>query len=227
MQATQQLHDLGLKFDFIDAVDGTAGTAMFSAVDVQQHVLHTGRPPAPGEIGCFASHILAWRRCCESNAPICVLEDDFEAADFFPEALAAAARWISEYGFIRLQTETRAKKVQVAQSGDFVLHRYTKMAHSTLGYVIDPRVARCFIDASSVMLEPVDVFIKRFWNHRQPLYGLTPYAVRESSLSDTSIITKRERSKKSMAVQVRRSATRLGWFFRRVVFNLNHWNKRQ
>jgi len=49
-------------------------------------------------------------------------------------------------------------------------------------YAIAPHVAGSFIQGSRVMTGPVDLFIKRFWEHKQPLFFLFPPAVDGSGL---------------------------------------------
>ena len=223
--ARQRLDELRLEFEFVDGVDGSRGAAVFDRIDSDLYVIHTGRTPTAGEIGCYASHVTAWKQCAAEGKPVCILEDDFQLEDFFPESLGFAAELIEECGFIRLQTESRGHKYRVHDRGRFQLHRYTKMPHSTLAYVISPSAARRFIEHSRVMTGPVDVFVKRFWDHRQPLYGLTPYAVQESVMSDTSHIAGRRSSPKNLATRIRRVCTRFSWFVRRVAFNLTHYRR--
>ncbi|MDH3588455.1 MAG: glycosyltransferase family 25 protein, partial [Gammaproteobacteria bacterium] len=207
-QTRQQLEDHDLEFEFLDALDGIDGSQLFDRIDSHAHLVHTGRLPTPGEIGCYASHLKAWHGCIADSHPVCVLEDDCQLQSFFAAALAAASKLIEQYGFIRLQTESRGRKYPVRDAGRFQLHRYTKMPHSTLAYVISPRVARRFIDCSKVMSESADVFVKQFWVHDQPLYGLTPYAATEGPLSNTPHISGRKRTPKSLLTRIIRIGIR-------------------
>lgn len=218
-QVGTRLNELGCEFEFFDALNGAAGTGSFHSIDTRKHVLNTGRLPTQGEVGCYASHLGVWQDCVDSNEPVCVLEDDCYLEDFFPAALATASRLCGQYGFIRLQTESRGKKRLLREADDFQLCRYTKMPHSTLAYVIAPGVAKSFIARSTVMDCPVDVFIKRFWEHGNALYGLTPYSARESSLANDTSIRSRKRLGKDPITRIARVVTKADWYLRRTAFN--------
>lgn len=222
-----QLDRLGCAFSFFDAADGSAGRLLFEAVNTRKHLINTGRLPTTGEIGCYASHLGLWQRCVTDNEPICILEDDCHLEDFFPAALTIASRLVAQYGFIRLQTETRAQKRPVRKVDDFQLYRYTKMAHSTLAYVIGPDVAKSFIEHSTVMNCPVDVFIKQFWEHGNALYGLAPYAALESQLACQTSIGDRRRPQKDLITRLNRVMAKTRSFLCRTAFNRRFARTRQ
>lgn len=218
-QAARQLGEQGLDFRWLDAVRGAAALqeGEFAGVDEERWVLHTGRSPTPGEIGCFASHRRAWQLCVETGLPFLVMEDDFRLLPGFRPALEWLENLVAEYGFVRLQTETRARKRLVRRRGDLTLWRYTKVPHSLMCYGISPAVARAFIEQTTRISEPVDVFVKRYWAHGQPLFGITPYSVEESGLSRSTCIKGRAKARKSPAVALARFGTRLNWLCRRLI----------
>lgn len=74
-----------------------------------------------------------------------IREDDFLLDDAFADAVKVVAENIDEYGFIRMQSERKAKKRLVKQTGMFQLWRYTKVPHSTMCYGISPPVAETFV----------------------------------------------------------------------------------
>ena len=202
----------------MDAIDGrTDFDRFFDEVDEEQFLLQTGREVVPGEIGCYASHIAAWRICWASGEPLVVLEDDVQIADNFAMAIAECERFIDNCGIIRLQTERRGRKkfVRRADNG-FSLYRYSKYPHSTAGYVISPRVAEVFCRESAVFSAPVDLFMKKFWEHKQPMYGLVPYPVDESEHSRSSAIGSRSKVAKSAGQRFRRMLIKATWFLRRI-----------
>jgi glycosyl transferase family 25 len=123
---------------------------------------------------------------------------------------------IAECGFIRLQSETRARKQRVAARGDYTLWRYTKVPHSTMCNAISPEVARDFAEQTRSIYEPVDVFIKKFWEHGQPIYGITPYTVTESALSQQTHIPHREKVPKGLGRSTRRFLRKCGWEVKRI-----------
>ncbi len=219
-QVACQLRSFGLPWTIFDAFDGLGGAAIFEAIDRRGFLLNTGRSVTAGEIGCFASHRGLWQRCAAGERPFCILEDDCRLQDRFPRALKAAGSLADRYGFIRLQHETRARKRVVACQDGFELHRYTRMANSTLAYVVSPNAATRLLAASSIMDAPVDILIKRFWRHGQALHGLTPYSASESDLSANTSIGLRNPAAKNLSERLGRTTTRLRWLYRRTVFNL-------
>ncbi len=157
-----------------------------------------------------------WQKCVEFGEPLMIMEDDFQLLPGFACAVEQVAKNISERGFIRLQSETRAKKQRVAARGDYTLWRYTKVPHSSMCNSMTPEVARNLVEQTRVVREPVDVFIKKFWEHGQTIYGLTPYTVTESSLSQKTCILHREKVPKGFGCSTKRFLRKCGWEIERI-----------
>ena len=212
-QATVQLADAGIPFEFFDAVCGEQAMAerYFERCDDDEWLLNTGREVTLAEIGCFASHRSMWQKCVELDEPIMIMEDDFQLLPDFADVVNQVARNIDEFGFIRLQDEMRARRERVAKQGQFTLWRYTKAPHLTMCNAITPEVAQRFVEMTRVAYEPVDVFLKKFWEHGQPVYGLTPYTVTESRLSRKSCIPDRDKARKCLRVRSTRFLRKCSW----------------
>jgi glycosyl transferase family 25 len=217
-RAAKQLGELGLDFEFFDAMRGEQVIAegYFEHCDEEEWLLNTGHPMSLGEVGCFASHRSMWQKCVGLGEPLMIMEDDFQLLPGFVGAVEQVAENIDNFGFIRLQSETRARKQRVAGFGDYTLWRYTKMPHSTMCYSLASAVAQNLIEQTRAIYEPVDVFIKKFWVHGQPIYGLTPYTVTESTLSQQTYIQHREKVPKGLARSTRRFLRKCGWEFERI-----------
>lgn len=218
-RATIQLADAGIPFEFFDAMRGEQAIAErhFERCDDEEWLLNTGREVTPAEIGCFASHRSMWQKCVELGEPIMIMEDDFQLLPGFANAINQVARNIDEFGFIRLQDETRARRERVAERGQFTLWRYTKAPHSAMCNAFTPEVAQRFVEMTRVACEPVDVFLKKFWEHGQPIYGLTPYTVTESSLSWKTCIPDRDKARKCLKVRSTRFLRKFGWEVQRIL----------
>ncbi len=213
---TAQLSAQDLVFEFMDAVDKkTLSDKEKARVVPQEYVLNTGRSATDGEIACFASHRKAWGLCVESAAPMVIMEDDFTLSGNFSTAIQVASKYAEPCGFIRFQSETRAKKKKLADAGDHAVWRYTKAPHSLAGYLLSPRAAANLIKHSERFLGPADVYTKMFWQHRQVMYGVTPYSVWDSEFSAASDIGARPKAQKDLL-------TRLG----RPIRKLSHWRQR-
>ena len=82
---------LGLDFSFIDGVTGVIDGV---SVDDMLSYRHNGRLLVKGEVGCFCSHLLAWRQLL-ANAQLTqmiVLEDDV-LADWLAVQQIANVDW--------------------------------------------------------------------------------------------------------------------------------------
>jgi glycosyl transferase, family 25 len=161
----------------------------------------------PGEIGCYASHLLAWERCVEVNQPIAVLEDDFVLADHFPDALARAGKLSADFPFIRLEKASPKPHYTVHRDGGYKLIKYLKIPQCLTCYVISPEAARALIDASEKFVYPVDVFVRNQHLHRVPVYGLQPFSA--APRGTDSVIGDRHSQKVSPQLRASRVRRRL------------------
>ena len=220
-KADTQLKAANVEYEFFDAVrvhNGIEG--YFEDYDEEQYLINCGRLATDGEIGCYASHLLLWKKCIELNEPIVIMEDDFCIEDSFPVAIREVGKLISVYGFIRLQTEFRGKKIKARKITDFTLFYYTKMPHSTMCYALSPIVAQAFVDSSKNLTAPIDVVMKKFWEHRIPMFGLSPYPVRECEGDNITSIDGRVSANKSLAIKIKRFLTKAGWIVKRLKYNV-------
>ena len=203
--AQKQLDELCQEFEFLDAVDGrTSQHPLLDSYDEEKFIIHYGRPANKGELGCYSSHYLAWQRCIDLQEPVLIMEDDFQLTERFSDALEICEQLISRQGYIRLQETRKSRAFFERQVGDFSLVKYTKAPQGGLCYVLTPQVAQRFIEHSEEFIYPLDVFVRHFWIHKVPLYGLTPYVADGGVLADESEIGKRVKVKKKLGVKVRR-----------------------
>jgi glycosyl transferase family 25 len=216
-----QFDRLGLHFSFFDAAVGDEGRRWFDAVDEHRFRLGTGREPAPGEIGCFASHRRLWQTCVDRDQPILIMEDDAQLEAGFPAALGAAHALIDRYGFLRLANEgpRSCAKTAIHSYAEFVVHYCSRYPYGSICYAVAPRVAAAFLAASRVLASPVDLFIKRFWAHGQPLFALCPYSVSGSVLRHLSTIEYRSRSGRRWDLQLLRTTRKAADAVQRALFN--------
>ena len=218
----QRLAALGVEHEIFPAVDGRAGAAAFESCDLRQYQLNTGRTPSDGEIGCYASHLRLWQRCAATNEPLVVMEDDAEPLPTFAAALEAARSLIGRFGFVRFEYDGPSQPARtrpVETVGAFTAHYFVKYPYGAMCYALSPPVARAFVASSRELRAPVDQFIKRCWEHGQPLYGLLPYTVREGPFAAASTIRARTKETLPAALRARRALHRLSTRLRRIAFN--------
>jgi glycosyl transferase family 25 len=220
---TGQLAALRLPYSLFAAVEPNAGLAHFDGYDEQRFLTHTGRKATPEEIACFASHRSLWQQCVASHESIVVLEDDATLLPSFPRALAAAEELISHAGFIRLQGNGDTRHVRhkcVERRGEFALHYYASYPFGTMAYVIHPATAAAFLARSGVVTAPVDLFIKQFWAHGRPLFGLAPSPIHGSAFSTQSTISIRQKERARLRLRAARLLVKLRGALGRARFNL-------
>ncbi len=190
-----KLAEHGLQAEYFEACDGASPDQnWFQQQDPQAFLINTGRNATAGELACFASHKALWQRCVRDQTPLLIMEDDFRLSQAFPAAVSSAAQLIDEHGFIRLQSETRARSLTIRSIDNFQLRLYSKVPHSMMCYALSPKAAAGLLVHCDIFSAPVDVFVKQFWLHRQAIYGLQPYTVTESWLSSESRIGRREKA---------------------------------
>ncbi len=220
-RARRELDAQSVDFEFFAALDGERGAELFGRCDEEAFVLHTGRLPTPGEIGCFASHKALWQRCAEFGEPLLIMEDDFKLTAEFAAAVAAAGELVGDLGLVRLQDERRGASTPVMHYQGFQLERYTKPPHCTMCYALNPGVAGRLVGLHADFRAPVDVMMKHVWTYDNPMYCLTPYTVTGNEFSFGSIIGKRSKTSKTPAVRVRRFLLKAGWQAQRLRFNFS------
>lgn len=221
-RASEQLEAAGIRFRFFDAVTPreVSANADFRRIDEEAFLVNTGRYCVPAEVACFASHRRLWQRCADLDMPIVILEDDFKLRANFADALRTALPLTRDKGFLRLQTDLRARKTPVAGSGGFTLARFTYPPHGLMAYCISPSAARVFVAASTVLDAPVDVFVKRYWQHRQPMFALLPYSVEPSALSRKTTIPGRRKARKPLGIALWRLGRKAVCHCQRMAWNV-------
>lgn len=218
----ERLRLLGVDYELSQAIEGAAGYAAFEECDLWEYFLNTGRAPSDGEVGCYASHLRLWQLCAASGEPLVIMEDDAAPLPIFAAALEATRRLIHRYGFVRFEYDgpsQPARTRELEQAGSFTIHYFAKYPYGAMCYALTPEVARSFIASSRELRAPVDQFIKRCWEHGQPLYGLLPYSVREGSLAVDSTIRSRTKEPLTLGRRARRFVHKLRTSLQRAAFN--------
>jgi glycosyl transferase, family 25 len=217
-----QLDRLGIDYSIFKAIEPPQAQEWFERYDQGRYLRHTGRTASAGEIACFASHASLWRTAVATGEPLAVLEDDVEILPTFPRALVEVARLIDTYGFLRLADNGPSRRVRMTPmqtAGEFSVVWYTRYAFGSMGYAISPATAAAFLAHSTVVTGPPDLFIKRFWEHGRPLYGVLPAPIGFNNFGTTPVIEPRKKAKPSTSVRIGRLMTKLSGAIARARFN--------
>ncbi len=219
----QQLNELGLEFEFLDAVRGT--TAMCQEAEYQGRWRHKfwGTDLTPGEIGCYKSHRLACMRAIALNQPILVLEDDLLIKPELKDFLSKLDNEINALGFDILRISGLfPKPYYKIQDGGFQFVRYLKHPHGTQGYIITPSAAKKYVEYLTNIYIPIDDAMDNDFQHKLAIYGYLPYLV-EHDWDIGSNIGQRGKIKVSVMVKCNKQLLRSWWSFKRGLFNLKNY----
>jgi len=171
----------------LSAVDGRAApppksevTAKYSTA-VLAKLFHWYKtmtiPMSPGERGCSASHVAAWRKAAKMTKPLIVLEDDAVALGDFVSTLETAIKEApKDTGMIWLSSKDRGWP---KKEGKVLMRPY--FVWTTVGYVVYPQAARQLLKMLPVDM-PVDNWLA--WHikeHRVKAYSVRPAAVRQAA----------------------------------------------
>ena len=94
-----------VKFEEFAAIDGsklTYSSLIADGFDTNKNWIDPINKThiSQGEVGCFLSHYLLWKKCIDLNEPILVLEDDAIITDEFD--IEKIEKLTDEYNFIYL-----------------------------------------------------------------------------------------------------------------------------
>jgi glycosyl transferase family 25 len=155
---------------------------------------------SPGEIGCYASHLLVWRTVVERDLPhALVLEDDVQiendAADLVDELLRVLPQG---WDYVHMDGRPRSRGFAARPLGELTgkrkLIRFSRIPDGTVAYLISNQGARKLL-APTVRLAPVDTAIRRPWQWGLDLYGVTNPPFRPAEFPST-IETRGSRSRR-------------------------------
>jgi len=205
----RQLDPTGLSWSFFDAIKPSTMATPPAEYDARKRQSFTGYPMSEGEVGCFLSHRAVWRKIVSRQRPCLVLEDDFTIAEGTDLAglLALISPHLARFGFIRLHGIFPVRSKPVIQLAGLAIVKTRGDPAGTLAYLITPAAAKRLLEASASFFVPVDDFLAWGWRHRQGIFSLHPYPIRDAAVLPGAI---RDRAKPrlSRAAKLRREIYR-------------------
>jgi glycosyl transferase family 25 len=206
-RATQcRFEAIGLVAERLEAVDGAHVDAATIGYDPALNRRQHHMPLRPGEIGCYASHLAAWRRLLASGArALAVFEDDVEVDPALPALLRAIERLAVPWDMIKLYGRERERVAwRRALGATFELIGYQRAPSHTCAYVVSRRGAQKLLATRSRFGRPIDVDLRRWWENDLALFGVQPYPVRRAAESRLSTIDDGRRGCTSVAMRLRK-----------------------
>lgn len=218
---SKKLGDKGIAFDFIDAVDGRVGDHPYlKNYDPQRFMINRRRHAAPGELGCYVSHLLAWEKSVELNEPIVVLEDDFELTDQFKEGIAYLAQFTDKLAFVRLEPLEKQFFITSRSDPEFTLVKQLNVGMCATGYVITPHGAKALLEHGRRIEAPVDLYLKYTVIHKQLIHALVPHVVYPTHTDSIIGIDARNQREKGALLGLQRFVYKTGYAIGNLVTNL-------
>lgn len=185
----------GLGVERLEAVHGEAlGPAARAALyDPALNARTYHRPLCAGEIGCYASHLAAWRRLVASGRPaMAVVEDDVEIDADLPAVLAALEWTALPWDLVKLVGRpTERTRRRAPLSGGRELVEYVRVPSLTSAYVISRHGAQKLLARRGRFGRPVDVDLRHWWECDLRTLGVQPYPVHRAPASVHSTIGER------------------------------------
>lgn len=176
-QMQQRLQELGLQYHWQPAIDGVARKdELWQNLDEKAFERNVGRAVLLGEIGCYHSHLTAWREFLQTTDEVLlVLEDDVVfGADFIP-ALELALVHKKDWDFLKLNKIRAKQPVCQKRLGDYRLNAYIGPATGFGAYLIQRHTAEKLLPKMLPIRRPIDHEADRIFAYDFRHYGLEPF----------------------------------------------------
>jgi GR25 family glycosyltransferase involved in LPS biosynthesis len=164
------LNQLQFPHQRVPAVYGKALSEAFmkTFIDVETYKLFfNGALPGPGEVGCFLSHVKAWKRFLNSSAEFAlILEDD---AKFDPSILNILVTKLIMHSktwdicslFAPLTHHKISPIVRISET--YQLVRTFHETSSTVAVMLNRKAAQALLSKAYRYTLPIDHYIQRTW----------------------------------------------------------------
>lgn len=214
----KQLEHFSFPWKFIDAVDGRLLSRMPPSYKAIKVKLLQGYELTPGEIGCFLSHIQAWKLCVEHNRTTLVFEDDFRLTKNIEQIIRDLIDISDQWNLVRLSGiyETPHEVLMYRRGYDLV--RNLGEPCGTAAYMIQPEAAEILLKNATHIYEPVDHYLEHYYKHSLRILAAKPYPI-QLSHSKSTITDRFDRKSVRGLYKTIRSVLR--WVDR--VFNPSPW----
>ncbi|QKM63980.1 hypothetical protein DCO17_01285 [Polynucleobacter tropicus] len=181
----KQLERFSIPWKFIDAVDGRLLAQMPPSYQAIKVKLLQGYELTPGEIGCFLSHIEAWKLCVENDYTTLVFEDDFQVTENIEQVIRDLIDISDQWSLVRLSGiyETKHEVLRHRQGYDLV--RNLAEPCGTAAYMIQPDAAKILLKNAAYIYEPVDHYLEHYFKHGLRILAAKPYPIRLSHSKST------------------------------------------
>jgi glycosyl transferase family 25 len=169
-----QLSGLSIPYERIEAVYGTRMPDKFKPyfLDDQGRIASS---LLPGEVGCYASHLVIMDRVAKGESPALVLEDDLQISDDFVSVINAIDGLPADWDIVRLSNPyKRGYVISTPLTHKYQAVKFINVSPSTGAYMITPKGAKKFLSWRQLRTRPVDQDLRRVWDCKLVTYGVFP-----------------------------------------------------
>lgn len=207
-----QFERLGLEVEFLDGiVPNEDDYQCADDYDRDYRSRMAGKQLTRGEVGCYRTHMAAWRRLATGQREwACVIEDDVLLSPRFPEVVGALASGPQDWDLVRLAgVFTRRMRRRVRQAAPGVdLVEYLYPPRGTQAYIVRRAAAVRLLEHCAMIRHPIDDAMDRYWEHELRLLAVRPWVAAEDSRLP-STISGRSRVQAPIAIRARREFSRV------------------
>jgi glycosyl transferase family 25 len=161
----------------IPAVDGKALPQPVEGYDEAKYHRRHGRTTKPGEIGCYLSHVKAWRAFLETGDDYgLICEDDLVLGPDLEKVLTPALKHARHWNILRLSALGTGNPAAVIPLDDrYVLAVNFGRLKGTGAYVVDRTAAEALVASMLPMWLPFDHALDREWAHGLKALSVSPW----------------------------------------------------
>lgn len=196
----QEIEALGVPYTRIEAVYGPDLPEPIQEFDEKRFNLLTGKHKNPREIGCYLSHIKAFKAFLEGDSDYAlILEDDVQFTETLQGLINEALKYKEHWNLLRLST-SRSKKgsyIEIAKLNESQTLAYPATVLKSAGaYLISRSAAAECLPKLLPMKLPYDVAIDRDWDFNIKSACIVPFPVKHPEEFPSEIIHKAKRIKR-------------------------------
>ncbi|MFC3074071.1 glycosyltransferase family 25 protein [Shinella pollutisoli] len=209
-ESRARLDAAGLAFRRVRAVDGRMLTEDQLRRVGAPRPRFAKRPVTPAEVACFLSHRKAWAEIAAGDAPVAVvLEDDFVLEPGAARILERLARLPCTWDMLKLYSDGARPMVEaVPLAGGYRIGTPLVLPPTTVAYAITRPAARALTALPPSIAWPIDLYLKRWWEHGASIKVVEPAVVRpdERHGLTSSIDESRRRMRANVVLRFLRNA---------------------
>ncbi len=182
-QIARQLEDISWPWERLSAADGKClDLGDRSLLDLDAFERKHGKPPLPGEVGCYLSHVWAMRRFLETDqAFLLILEDDPRIGPDLPVVIGALMERAEQWDVVMLAGVHSGRPLRVAPLwGAYALAVPLSRYAGSSAYLLSRHAAEVYLRDLLPVSLPYDHEYDRAWARGLKTRIVTPAPCRHS-----------------------------------------------